>query len=117
MEKIISISVSICYVGNDGKFFLKDLIIPMGSTINEAIVFSRFNNYFLDVDYNNNNVGIFGKIKPIDTILDDGDRIEIYRSLSSDPKKSRRIKSIIQRKKEKNNPLRKIGENASKRTS
>ncbi|AGF48334.1 hypothetical protein CONE_0569 [Candidatus Kinetoplastibacterium oncopeltii TCC290E] len=115
MEKKINISVSICYIKNDGKSFLKKLIIPAGSTINEAIIFSKINSYFLDIDYYNNNVGIFGKIKTIDTILADGDRIEIYRPLLNDPKKSRRIKSIIQRK--NINLLRKVGENVSKRTS
>ncbi|AFZ83647.1 hypothetical protein BCUE_0576 [Candidatus Kinetoplastibacterium blastocrithidii TCC012E] len=99
MEKKYNISICICYVGIDGKFFLRDLIVHIGCTINEAIVYSKFNHDFIDVNYNQNNVGIFGKIKSIDTILVDGDRIEIYRPLINDPKKSRRIKSIMQRKK------------------
>ncbi|AGF49043.1 RnfH family protein [Candidatus Kinetoplastidibacterium galati] len=102
-------SVSICYIGNDGKYFLKNLTVHTGCTINEAIVLSKFSDYFLDVDYYQNNVGIFGKIKPIETVLSDGDRVEIYRSLLNDPKKSRRIKSIIQRKKKNIKHLRKIG--------
>ncbi|MDB5959149.1 MAG: RnfH family protein [Massilia sp.] len=35
-------------------------------------------------------VGIFGKKKPLDTVLRDGDRVELYRPLLADPKESRR---------------------------
>lgn len=35
-------------------------------------------------------VGIFGKKKSVDTILRDGDRVELYRPLLADPKESRR---------------------------
>lgn len=35
-------------------------------------------------------VGIFGKKKAPDTVLRDGDRVEIYRPLLADPKESRR---------------------------
>lgn len=34
--------------------------------------------------------GIFGKLKPPDTLLRDKDRIELYRPLTADPKESRR---------------------------
>ncbi|WP_426114749.1 RnfH family protein [Massilia sp. PWRC2] len=35
-------------------------------------------------------VGIFGKKKSLDTVLRDGDRVELYRPLLADPKESRR---------------------------
>ncbi len=35
-------------------------------------------------------VGIFGKKKTADTVLRDGDRVELYRALLADPKESRR---------------------------
>lgn len=35
-------------------------------------------------------VGIFGKKKTPDTVLRDGDRVELYRPLLADPKESRR---------------------------
>jgi putative ubiquitin-RnfH superfamily antitoxin RatB of RatAB toxin-antitoxin module len=34
--------------------------------------------------------GIFGKKKPLDTLLRPGDRVELYRPLLADPKESRR---------------------------
>ena len=35
-------------------------------------------------------IGIFGKKKPLDTVLRDGDRLELYRPLLADPKETRR---------------------------
>ena len=35
-------------------------------------------------------IGIFGKKKPLDTVLRDGDRVELYRPLLADPKETRR---------------------------
>jgi uncharacterized protein len=34
--------------------------------------------------------GIWGRIQPAQTVLRDGDRVEIYRPLQADPKESRR---------------------------
>lgn len=44
------------------------------------------------VDWNTAVLGIFGKVieQPAQTILRDGDRIEIYRPLIADPKAARR---------------------------
>ncbi len=38
-------------------------------------------------------IGIFGKIMPLDTVLQAGDRIEIYRDLVIDPKEARRARA------------------------
>ncbi|MBI1964937.1 MAG: RnfH family protein [Betaproteobacteria bacterium] len=35
-------------------------------------------------------VGLFGRAVPLDTLLKDGDRVEIYRPLIADPKQARR---------------------------
>lgn len=35
-------------------------------------------------------IGIWGRVKALDTVLRDRDRIEIYRSLTVDPKEARR---------------------------
>ena len=37
-------------------------------------------------------VGVWMKIKPLDTLLRDRDRVEIYRPLKVDPKESRRLR-------------------------
>jgi putative ubiquitin-RnfH superfamily antitoxin RatB of RatAB toxin-antitoxin module len=35
-------------------------------------------------------VGIFGKVAKIDQVLEEGDRVEIYRPLIADPKEARK---------------------------
>jgi len=37
-------------------------------------------------------VGIWGRVTPLDTLLRDRDRIEIYRPLTVDPKEARRLR-------------------------
>ena len=36
-------------------------------------------------------VGIWGKVRPLDAGLRDGDRVELYRALQADPKDARRV--------------------------
>lgn len=42
------------------------------------------------IDLENHTIGIYGKLMPLDYILKNGDRIEIYRPLINDPKTIRR---------------------------
>ena len=44
-----------------------------------------------------NKVGIFSQIKSLDEIVNDGDRIEIYRPLIADPKEVRKKRAEQQR--------------------
>jgi len=43
-------------------------------------------------------VGIFGKRVTLDTALADGDRVEIYRALRTDPKEARRQRALSNRR-------------------
>ncbi len=45
---------------------------------------------FPDLDIENSKVGLFGKVTQMTTILQDADRVEIYRPLIADPKEVRR---------------------------
>jgi len=38
-------------------------------------------------------VGVWGKVRPLDHLLRDGDRVECYRALQADPKDARRAKA------------------------
>jgi putative ubiquitin-RnfH superfamily antitoxin RatB of RatAB toxin-antitoxin module len=37
-------------------------------------------------------IGIWGRVRPLDTLLRDRDRIEVYRPLTVDPKEARRLR-------------------------
>jgi len=57
-----------------------------GATIQEAIDRSGILEQFPDIDLSQQKVGIFGKVAALDAKLEEGDRVEIYRTLIADPK-------------------------------
>lgn len=69
------------------------LDLPENTRLIEAIQLSKLLENFPEIDLNRNKVGIFSKIVPLDTLLKDGDRVEIYRPLLVDPKQKRRLKA------------------------
>lgn len=60
--------------------------VPEGATLREAIERSGLLLQFPEIDLEQHKVGIFGKVVPLDSTLEDGDRVEIYRPLIADPK-------------------------------
>lgn len=69
---------------------LRDLVVGQGTTIEQAIVQSGLLVEMPGIDLARQPVGLFGKKRPLDTVLREHDRIEIYRPLVADPKESRR---------------------------
>lgn len=64
--------------------------LPPGSTVAEAIEASGIRDRCPDIPVDPAEVGIFSRKRPLDHILQDGDRVEIYRPLRADPKEVRR---------------------------
>lgn len=83
------ICVQICYAKPD-THILEELVVPAGTSIHDAIRRSGVIERLPEIDLTIYRVGIFGKLKSLDTILRDRDRVEIYRPLLADPKESRR---------------------------
>jgi uncharacterized protein len=88
-DKAHSLRVQVCYAHPEFQL-LRELIVFEGATIAEAIHAPEIVNALNDVDLSSCKVGIYGKLKTMDTALRDGDRIEIYRPLLADPKETRR---------------------------
>lgn len=63
--------------------------ITDGWNIQQAIEASRILYKYPEINLQTNQVGIFGKIKNLSTILKNGDRVEIYRNLIRKPNESR----------------------------
>lgn len=72
--------------------WLLDLVMEEGSTIRDAILASGLAPGF---HADSAVLGIFGKKKSADTVLRDGDRVEIYRPLVADPKDARRRRAVL----------------------
>ncbi|AFL72969.1 RnfH family protein [Thiocystis violascens] len=81
--------VSVAYVGEDDQI-LRHLDVRVGVRVREAIEQSGVLARFPDIDLDSNKVGIFGRQVKLDRLLEDGDRVEIYRPLIADPKEARR---------------------------
>lgn len=70
--------------------FHKRFNVPAGTTIEQAIILSGINNSFTEIDLITQKFGIYSKLANPGTILQNGDRVEIYRPLLLDPKEKRR---------------------------
>lgn len=69
---------------------MRPVQVAPGTTVEQAIAASGLLRDFPEIDLAVNPVGIYGKKKPLDTVVRPLDRIEIYRPLVADPKESRR---------------------------
>ncbi|MEM7543386.1 MAG: RnfH family protein [Pseudomonadota bacterium] len=66
------------------------LEVPKGTTVRGVIERSRLLDEFPEINLARNAVGIFGRRLALETLVSDGDRVEIYRPLHQDPKERRR---------------------------
>jgi putative ubiquitin-RnfH superfamily antitoxin RatB of RatAB toxin-antitoxin module len=64
--------------------------LPAGSTVAAAIEASGVREQFPGMEIDPASVGIFSRKVTLDRVLQDGDRVEIYRPLKADPKEARR---------------------------
>ena len=76
-------------------------MVNAGTTIQQAIELSHISERFPEIDLSVNETGIFGKLKPLDTVLQDRDRVEIYRPLIADPKEVRKMRAAQGKKMKK----------------
>ena len=84
-----TIQVQVCYALAD-KVYLRDVTLPAASTIQNAIISSGVLQQYPEIELAVARVGIFGKLKALDSLLQHGDRVEIYRPLQAEPMESRR---------------------------
>jgi putative ubiquitin-RnfH superfamily antitoxin RatB of RatAB toxin-antitoxin module len=61
------------------------LEVPDQSTIAETIQLSGVLTLYPEINLDNQKVGIFGKLAKLDTPVQEGDRVEIYRPITADP--------------------------------
>ena len=67
-----------------------ELVLAAGSTVRQALQAAMAASLIPDEAIDPARLGIFGRRASADTVLTDGDRIEIYRPLRLDPKEARR---------------------------
>lgn len=90
MDKLQSIiHAQVCYATRDRQIVLH-IAVPTGSTLHQAIKASGILELAGEIDLSVWRVGVFGKLKELDTPVREQDRVEIYRPLIADPMESRR---------------------------
>lgn len=72
--------------------YLWPVVLPAEATIADAIAAARRQAQDADAPWDSAPVGIFGEARSRADLPADGDRIELYRPLSADPKERRRAK-------------------------
>jgi len=82
------LSIEVCYAAADAQTLIS-VDLPEGATLQQALEKSGILQRYPAIDLTTQKVGVFGKLKPLDAVLADHDRVEIYRPLLVDPKLSR----------------------------
>ncbi|SHE22325.1 RnfH family protein [methanotrophic endosymbiont of Bathymodiolus puteoserpentis (Logatchev)] len=70
--------------------------VAVSCTVEQAIVLSDIVSYFPEIDLAKNKVGIFSQICSLNQLLQENDRVEIYRNLALNPMDARRQRAIQQ---------------------
>ena len=86
------ISAEIVYA-TDVKQELITLEVDIGTTVADAIDLSRIQSLFPGDTLDACQTGIWGRLVERTQVLEDGDRIELYRELQNDPRDARRDRS------------------------
>ena len=87
-----SIAVEVCHIGPQVRF-LRSLQVALGTTIGQALEQSGIYAVLPELAASAFKVGIYSKLKTLDTVLREHDRIEIYRPLLVDPMTARRARA------------------------
>lgn len=92
------ITIEVAYALEEVQYLYSQKV-EEGTTVEQALKQSKL---LAEIpNLNIEKVGIFGKLTKVDTVLREGDRIEVYRPLKVDPRDRRREKVEKQRKAEK----------------
>lgn len=88
------IVVTVCYALSGSDVIQKKIMLKTGATVLEALTQAGYQN----LDWSGHGLGVYGKRKTPDSVLHDGDRVEIYASLTVDPKLARQRRVEKQRR-------------------
>ncbi|WP_115719424.1 RnfH family protein [Gallaecimonas mangrovi] len=86
-ERLLSVEVAYARPDNQALIALK---VIDGATVQEVIERSGIQGRFSEIDLSKNDVGIWSRSCKLTDKVREGDRVEIYRALTADPKDIRR---------------------------
>ncbi|MDQ2994750.1 MAG: RnfH family protein [Pseudomonadota bacterium] len=86
------VRIEVCYANAEQQWLIP-VDIPEGSSVEQAIAASRILTTCSEIATLPLSVGIFSKKCDLQTVLQAGDRVEIYRPLLIDPKAARLLRA------------------------
>jgi putative ubiquitin-RnfH superfamily antitoxin RatB of RatAB toxin-antitoxin module len=92
-SKAAPIRVEVAYA-TPAKQCLLSIEVPSGCTVAEAVGLSGIRKEFPDQELELDAVGIFSQKVSPERVVQDGDRVEIYRPLLVDPKEMRKQRAL-----------------------
>lgn len=87
------IHIEVAYAASPKEQKLIALDVPSGTTLAEAIKLSQICELYPEIDLTQQAVGVHGEKRDLHDVLQNEDRVEIYRPLIIDPKEARRIRA------------------------
>ena len=93
-DALLEVEVVYATPGRQARYVLH---VKEGATLSDAIRASGVLEAFPEIDLARNRVGIHGTLAKGAQVLREGDRVEIYRPLSVDPKEARRARAARRR--------------------
>jgi putative ubiquitin-RnfH superfamily antitoxin RatB of RatAB toxin-antitoxin module len=93
MDPVKKIRVEVAYADSAQQRILV-VEVDAGSTIEKVIDCSGIGEIFPEIDLTKQKVGIFSQQKNLDDVVCEGDRVEIYRPLTIDPKEARKARAM-----------------------
>ncbi len=85
--------IEVCYATHHTQTLVEIELDP-GATVAEALAAVANREPFTHLDLRETPVGVFGQRVDQQRLLNDGDRVEIYRHLAMDPKEARRQRAV-----------------------
>jgi|APCry1669193181_1035450.scaffolds.fasta_scaffold32891_2 uncharacterized protein len=85
-------NVMVAYALSDTQTLLT-LEVEEGCTLEQALALSGILTLHPEINWVHNKVGINGRVRPMNTLLKAGERVEIYRPRVADPKSERRARA------------------------
>jgi len=94
METNSLLNIEVAYAKAEEQLILA-VQLEQGATLEEAIKRSGILQRFPEIDLKRQSVGVFSQPRDLSDLVQEGDRIEIYRPLSIDPKEARRLRARL----------------------
>ncbi len=89
---MIRVAVAVAFPGRQEVI---ELGLADGATLADAIAAARADERFAKLDTDGLKAGIWSREAAMESVLRDGDRVELYRELKADPKDARRRRARL----------------------